>query len=57
MVTRKEVAERAGVSVATVSNVLSKKVYVLPETVEKVERAVRELKYVPNFTARSTPIR
>ena len=53
MVTRKEVAERAGVSVATVSNVLSKKVYVLPETVEKVERAVRELKYVPNFTARS----
>jgi LacI family transcriptional regulator/LacI family repressor for deo operon, udp, cdd, tsx, nupC, and nupG len=53
LVTRKEVAERAGVSVATVSNVLSKKVYVLPETVEKVERAVRELKYVPNFTARS----
>lgn len=53
MVTRKEVAERAGVSVATVSNVFTKKVYVLPETVRKVEEAAQELKYVPNFTARS----
>lgn len=53
MVTRKDVARRAGVSVATVSNVLSKKVFVMPETVKKVEDAVRELKYVPNFTAKS----
>ena len=53
MVTRKEVAERAGVSVATVSNVFNKKVYVRPETVRKVERAAAELKYVPNFTART----
>lgn len=53
MVTRKEVASRAGVSVATVSNVFNKKVYVLPETVAKVQKAAEELKYVPNFTARA----
>ncbi len=53
MVTRKEVARKAGVSVATVSNVFNNKVFVLPETVAKVKQAADELKYVPNFTARA----
>lgn len=53
MVTRKEVADRAGVSVATVSNVLSGRVVVSDEATAKVRRAVAELKYVPNNTARS----
>ncbi len=53
MVTRKEVALKAGVSVATVSNVFNQKVFVLPETVAKVKQAAEELRYVPNFTARS----
>ncbi len=53
MVTRKEVALKAGVSVATVSNVFNQKVFVAPETVAKVKNAAEELRYVPNFTARS----
>ena len=53
MVTRREVAERAGVSVATVSNVLNKKGIVQPETEKRVFRAVEELGYVPNETARN----
>ena len=39
MVTRREVAERAGVSVATVSNVLNKKGIVQPETEKSREIA------------------
>lgn len=53
MVTRKDVAARAGVSVATVSNVLNKKGLVQPDTERKVLKAVSELGYVPNETARS----
>lgn len=53
MTTRSEVAERAGVSPATVSNVLNGYKYVSPDLAEKVEKAVRELGYVPNRAARS----
>ena len=53
MTTRKDVAKLAGVSVATVSHVLSKKKYVSPELVEKVENVIRELNYQPNIIARS----
>lgn len=53
MITRKEVAALAGVSVATVSNVLNKKGIVQPETQQRVFLAVEELGYVPNETARS----
>ena len=37
-----DVAERAGVSISTVSNVLNKTKYVSPELVARVERAVEE---------------
>lgn len=47
------VAERAGVSIATVSCVLNNTRTFSPETREKVLAAVKELKYVPDMAARS----
>lgn len=49
----KDVAERAGVSVATASRVLSGKGYSSEEARTKVEAAIRELDYRPNRLARS----
>ncbi|WP_425835038.1 LacI family DNA-binding transcriptional regulator [Streptomyces fractus] len=46
------IAERAGVSIASVSRVLNG-IGARPATVEKVERAAAELGYVPNAVARS----
>ncbi len=48
----KDVAARAGVSVKTVSNVING-AQVAPPTRERVERAVTELGYRPNITARN----
>lgn len=56
-VTLKDVAERAGVSYATVSRALSGKPNIRPETLERVRRAVAELGYKPNRTARSLQAR
>ena len=53
MGTIKEVADRAKVSVGTVSNVLSGTAVVSPELRARVERAVRELNYHPNHIASS----
>lgn len=46
-----DVAELAGVSPSTVSNVRTGKKHVSPELVEKVNAAIRELNYVPNLMA------
>lgn len=46
MASLRDVAERAGVSVATASRVVSGSASVRPETRQKVERALRELLYV-----------
>src|SRR3982750_2626035 len=43
----RDVARQAGVSVATASRVVSGLDHVRPETRERVERAMRELLYVP----------
>lgn len=51
--TLKDVAERAGVSIATVSRVINGVDTVLPENREKVERAMAQLKYSPNELARN----
>lgn len=51
--TIKQVAERAGVSVATVSRVLNDNGYVQLDTRRKVEEAIKELEYIPNEVARS----
>ncbi|ALD62971.1 LacI family DNA-binding transcriptional regulator [Glutamicibacter soli] len=47
------VAERAGVSRATVSRVVNGSEKVKPEAMRAVEQAIRELNYVPNRAARS----
>lgn len=47
----KEIAELAGVSIATVSRTLSKREMVAPATVERVMRAVKSLNYQPNAIA------
>jgi LacI family repressor for deo operon, udp, cdd, tsx, nupC, and nupG len=50
--TVKDVAARAGVSAKTVSNVVNGIVPVSPQTRERVERALADLDYVPNLSAR-----
>jgi LacI family transcriptional regulator len=47
-----DVAQKAGVSIATVSRVLNGHNYPRPETRERVLHAVRELRFVPNGSAR-----
>jgi LacI family transcriptional regulator len=49
----KQVAERAGVSIATVSHVINNTRYVTDGTKNKVHRAMEELDYQPNSVARS----
>lgn len=53
MPTLQDVAQRAGVSIATVSKVLSNTPYFTEETRQKVMTAVQELGYVPNLAARA----
>jgi DNA-binding LacI/PurR family transcriptional regulator len=48
----KDVAARAGVSVKTVSNVVNEYPFVTPDTRAKVQRALAELDYRPNLSAR-----
>jgi len=52
MATRKEVAQRSGVSVATVSYVLNGTKKVTTEVEARVREAVRQLNYRPNLLAR-----
>ena len=52
MSTLKHIAERAGVSTATVSYVINNEAGVSPEVRERVLRIVREVRYRPNAVAR-----
>ncbi|HEX8488007.1 MAG TPA: LacI family DNA-binding transcriptional regulator [Propionibacteriaceae bacterium] len=53
MATRlKDVAERAGVSVKTASNVINNYPHIKASTRQRVETAIRELRYRPNVSAR-----
>lgn len=57
-VTLRDVAERAGVSPMTVSNVINgNRARVSPETIERVRRIAAELGYVPSASARSLSAR
>ena len=47
-----DVAQRAGVSIATVSRVLNGTTPVVPETAERIRMAIEELHYVPRTAAR-----
>ena len=53
MVTLTDVARRAQVTAATVSNVLRNRDKVRPETVDRVLKAITELGYRPNLNARA----
>ena len=53
MITIKEVAQQAGVSITTVSRVMNSRGYISQETRDKVENAIKELNYQPNQLARS----
>ncbi len=53
MSTMKEVAKKAGVSIATVSAVINENKYVSEELKEKVNSAIQELNYRPNRIAQS----
>ena len=48
----KDVAERAGVSVKTASNVINNYPHIKPSTRARVEAAIQELHYRPNVSAR-----
>lgn len=53
MTTIKDVAEKAGVSLATVSHVVNGTRYVSPELTQRVKEAMQKLDYQPNALARS----
>lgn len=57
MVTIKEIAQRCGVSIATVSNILNGKPNASEATKEKVLRAVKELNYTPNSIAKNLKLK
>ena len=52
-ITIKDVAARAGVSVATVSKILNHRPGISEETTRRVEQVMRELEYAPNSRAAS----
>lgn len=53
MATLKDIAERAGVTVTTVSRVINQRGYASEETRRKVREVMKELHYQPNELARS----
>lgn len=52
-ITIKDVANKAGVSVATVSRVINNSEFVIDDTRTHVLKIVKELRYTPNNLARS----
>jgi LacI family transcriptional regulator len=52
-----DVAKKAGVSIATVSNVVNGKGRVSISTIQKVQRVIEELGYTPNLPARNLKTR
>jgi len=53
MTTQKDIAEKAGVTVTTVSRVINNRGYIAEETRNKVFQVMEELNYRPNAVARS----
>jgi len=51
--TIREIAKQAGVSVATVSNILKGKPGASPETIKRVQGIVEKLAYIPNIHAKN----
>lgn len=58
MVTIKDIADKAGVSIMTVSNAMNGNVHKMGKsTYDKVMRVIEELEYIPNASARSLTLR
>ncbi|OGP58633.1 MAG: hypothetical protein A2V65_09470 [Deltaproteobacteria bacterium RBG_13_49_15] len=57
MVTQREVAKKARVSIATVSRYINKVGYVSPEVKSRIKKAIKELNYIPNLVARSLKLK
>lgn len=57
MVTIKEIAQKCGVSIATVSNILNGKPNASEATRQKVLKAVKELNYTPNSIAKNLKLK
>lgn len=53
MVTIREIAEKSGVSIATVSNIINNRGKASEETEAKVRKVIEEMHYVPNAMARN----
>ena len=53
--TIRDIAQQAGVSIATVSRVLNDRPDVAPETREAVLKVIRDLNFAPNRTLRPCP--
>ena len=53
MATMKEVAKAANVSIATVSNIINGKFTTRNDTYFRVQQAIQDLNYHPNFSARN----
>jgi len=53
MATYKDIAKVVGVSKTTVSHAINKTRYVAPATIKKIEKAIKDLNYKPNWVARS----
>ena len=56
-ITIKDIAKRAGVSIATVSHVINKTRYVSPDLVERVEKIIIETGYYTKLTDKSYQLR
>lgn len=54
MVTIEDVAEKAGVSIATVSRVINNEIMVTQDKINKVKNAINDLGYVPNTLRRKS---
>jgi DNA-binding LacI/PurR family transcriptional regulator len=57
MTTQKAVAQKAKVSVATVSRYINDVGYISPEVRKRIKKAIKELNYRPNLVARSLKLR
>jgi len=49
----RRVAEKAGVSLGTVSNAINRPEILAPETLKRVRKAIDELKFIPNASAQT----
>ena len=52
-ITLKDIAEKSGVSIKTVSRVLNNEKYVQEKTRKKISEIIKELNYIPSRVARS----